>query len=256
VWEQGRAIHLEVKCAAARYIGDVTGADGGMESRSYLAILKRVGAVLVLIGLLDIGVMVYCIVHRISYRSSLNLFAVIAGILLLRGSLRTAATVRWFGVFLLSACIATLFAWPAVQPIDLTLTKIRLNPGGFIADVAFVLLLLALFYWVITELGREPVQLASDRAGIKRRNMRFPVGVGIALVIGLGALLHVFLGGESAEHAKSMAEKLVGPGYRLHVSSMRVSTSGHTQSVSGVVTAWNDKEIREIAVHWEGTPGR
>jgi hypothetical protein len=247
---------VEEKCAAARYIGDVTGADSGMESRSYQAILKRVGAVLVVIGLLDIGVMVYCIVHRISYRSSLNLFAVIAGILLLRGSLRTAATVRWFGVLFLSACITTLFALPAVQPMDLTLTKIRLSPGGFIADVAFVLLILALFYWVIAELGREPVQEASDSAGIKRRDMRFPVGVGISLVIGLGALLHVFLGGESAEHAKSMAEKLVGPGYRLHVSSMRVSRSGHTESVSGVVTAWNDKEIRDIAVHWEGTPGR
>ena len=36
-----------------------------MESRFYLAILKRVGAVLVLVGLLDIGVMVYCIIHRI-----------------------------------------------------------------------------------------------------------------------------------------------------------------------------------------------
>jgi hypothetical protein len=53
-----------------------------------------------------------------------------------------------------------------------------------------------------------------------------------------------------------MAEELVGPGYQLHVSSMRVSRSGHTESVSGVVTAWNDKEIRDIAVHWEGTAGR
>ena len=140
--------------------------------------------------------------------------------------------------------------------MDLTLTQLRLNPWRVGANAAFLVFTLALFYWVITELGRDPVQVASDSAGIKRRDMRFPVGVGIALVICLAVFLHVFLGGESAERAKSMAEKLVGPGYRLHVSSMRVSESGHTESVSGVVTAWNDKEIREIAVHWEGTPGR
>ncbi len=227
-----------------------------MESRSYRSILKRVGAVLALIGVLDIGVTVYCIIHEIPYRSNLNLFALIAGILLLRGSLRTAAIVRWFGVFFLSASIATLFAWPAGQPMDLTLTKIRLDPGGFIADVACLLLIFALLYWVIAELGREAVQVAGDSAGIKRRDMRFPVGVGIALVICLAALLHTFLGGGSAEHVKSMAEKLVGPGYKLHVSSMRVSKSGDTESVSGVVTAWNDQEIREIAVHWEGSDNR
>jgi hypothetical protein len=69
-----------------------------MESRTHQAILRRVGGVLVAIGLVDIAWMIYCIVHGISYRSSLNLFAVIAGVLLLRGSLRTAANVRWFGV--------------------------------------------------------------------------------------------------------------------------------------------------------------
>jgi hypothetical protein len=69
-----------------------------MESRTHQAILRRVGGVLVAVGLVDIAWMIYCIVHGISYRSSLNLFAVIAGVLLLRGSLRTAANVRWFGV--------------------------------------------------------------------------------------------------------------------------------------------------------------
>jgi hypothetical protein len=96
-----------------------------MESQSYREILKRVGVVLVVVGLADIAWMIYCIIHKISYSSSLNLFAVIAGILLMRGSLRTAANIRWFGVFFLSASIAMLMAWPALQPIDLTLTEIR-----------------------------------------------------------------------------------------------------------------------------------
>ena len=99
----------------------------------------------------------------------------IAGILLLRGSLRMAGTVRWFGVIFLSARVAALLAWPAVQPIDVTVAQIRLNPGGFVADEGFLVFALGLFYWVITQLGGDAVLVASDSAGLKRRDMRFPI---------------------------------------------------------------------------------
>jgi len=222
-----------------------------MASQSYREILKRAGVVLVIVGLADIARMIYCIIHKISYSSSLNLFAVIGGILLMRGSLRTAATIRWFGVFFLSAGIAMLFAWPTVQPIDLTLTQIRLNPEGFVGGAVFVVFVLGLFFWVITELGRAPVQAASDAAGVKRRNMRISAATGVALVVGLAVSLHFFLGGDSAERAISMAEKQVGPGYKWYVHSLSYTGTGGSTSVSGVVTAWNETEIREIPVHWE-----
>jgi hypothetical protein len=222
-----------------------------LDNKAHLATLKRVGAVLVVIGLVDIAWMIYCIIHKVSYRSSLNLFAVIAGVLLMRGSLRTAATVRWFGVFLLSAGITMIVAWPAIQPLDLTLTRIRLDSGGFITGVAILVFILGLFYWVVRELGLEPVQVAIDSAGVKRRDMRFPAALGVALVLGIGISLNVFLRGASAERAKSIAETQLGPGYTLHVSSLSVSSGGGTESVSGIVTAWNDREIKDILVHWE-----
>jgi len=81
--------------------------------------------------------------------------------------------------------------------------------------------------------------------------MRVPVALGVVLVAAGVAWLSVFLSGASAARAKSMAEKLVGPGYRLRVGSMSVSESGHTESVSGVVTAWNEREIREIPFQWK-----
>ena len=115
----------------------------------------------------------------------------------------------------------------------------------------FVVFILAFLYWVITELGREPVLVASDAAGVKRRNMRISAGLGVALVIGLGVSLHFLLGGESAARAISMAEKKVGPGYQLHVRSLQISRGGGRESASGLVTAWSNKEIREIPVHWE-----
>jgi hypothetical protein len=222
-----------------------------MDSQSYRAILKRVGVVLVVSGVVDIGWMVYCIIQGFSYRSSFNLFAVIAGILLMRGNLRAAVIIRWFGVFFVAASLTLFFTWPALRPMDPTLTAIRLHPMDSIAGAAFTIFVVALLYWCVRELGRDAVQAATNAAGVKRRSMRNPGLLGVVLVIGLEVALHFFLGGESAQRAISMAEQQVGPGYQFVVSSLRISSGGGSESVSGVVTVWNDKEVREIPVQWE-----
>jgi hypothetical protein len=48
-------------------------------------ILHRVGFALIVFGLLDIGVMIYCIVNSVNYSSSFNVFAVLAGVYVRRG---------------------------------------------------------------------------------------------------------------------------------------------------------------------------
>ena len=48
-------------------------------------ILRRVGLALIVFGLLDIGVMVYCIANGVNYSSSFNVFAVLAGTYVRRG---------------------------------------------------------------------------------------------------------------------------------------------------------------------------
>jgi hypothetical protein len=57
-------------------------------SSDHLPLLKKAGLVLVIVGLMDIGLMIYAIASRVSYSSSLNVFAVVAGAFLLRGNLR------------------------------------------------------------------------------------------------------------------------------------------------------------------------
>jgi hypothetical protein len=222
-----------------------------MEEPTYRSILKRVGIVLVLAGLADIGWMIYCIIHGRSYSSSLNLFAVAAGILLIRGSLRTASLVRWFGVFFLSGCGAALLAWPAVQPIDLTVTEIRLNKGPALVSVAACLLIAAISYWVSAELGQQKIQKAIEAAGVKRVNARWAVAAGIGLVICGTVAWNFLVDGESARRMVSMAAQEVGPGYQLHLKSLRISQHYGAKSVTGVVTAWKDGEIRDVPVHWE-----
>jgi hypothetical protein len=222
-----------------------------VDIQSYKGILRRTGIALLVVGLIDIGAMVYCIVRRISYSSSFNLFAVIAGILLIRGSLRAASGVRWFATFMLSSFVTLLVAWPVIQPIGLTFAQIRFNVGSFLAVLALAPFTLGFLYWLIVELRREPVQAARAGAGLKRRDMRLPTAVGVSLVVVTGIIMHVFLGGESAKRARSMAEKEVGPGYHFYVSSLRVVQSQHVKTVSGTVAAWNDQGVKQIPVHWE-----
>lgn len=217
----------------------------------HILILKRVGAVLLIIGLVDIAVMIYCIANRISYSSSFNIFAVVAGIFLLRGSLRTASIVRWFSVFMLTAFVAMLLVWPFMQPVSLTLTQVRLSPAASFATVAFMAFVLGLLIWLVKELGREPIQVARASAGRKRRDMRIPAAAGAGLVVIMVIFMTLLLGGDSADHAKSIAEQQAGPGYSFHVSSLNIAKNNQGTFVSGVVTAWNDNQIWNIPVHWE-----
>lgn len=221
-----------------------------MEAQHTL-ILKRVGTVLLVVGLVDIAVMIYCITNEISYSSSFNIFSVIAGVFLLRGSLRAASVVRWFAVFMFAALVALLIAWPFIQPLGLTLTQLRLNPGASVAAVALMAFVLSLLFWIARELGREPIQAARTSAGFKQRDMRIPAVFGVVLVVVMGIFLTLLLGGDSAQRAKSMAEQQVGPGYRFHLSSLNIAKNNRGTFVSGVVTAWNDKDIRNVPVHWE-----
>jgi hypothetical protein len=222
-----------------------------MTVQSHTLILKRAGTVLLAVGLIDIAVMAYCITNRIAYSSSLNIFAVVAGIFLMLGNLRAASIVRWFAVFMLAALVALCMAWPFLQPVDLTLTQVRLRPVASVATVALLAFVVALLFWVARELGRAPVQAARVAAGRKLRDMRVPASVGVGLVVVMGIFLAVLLGGESASRARSMAEQQVGAGYRYHVSALNIAKTSQGTFVSGIVTAWSQTEIRDVPVQWE-----
>lgn len=221
-----------------------------MENLAYAPILRRTGLVLVAVGLVDIAAMVFSIVSGISYSSSLNVFAVVAGIFLIRGSLAAADHVRWFSVFFLAGFSALALALPFLQPVDLTLTQIRLSPLGVFAVVLLLGALLYLFFWLQRQLGSPPVQAALLAAGRKLRSMRVAAASGIGIVVVVAAVVPFFLGGESAMKAKSLAQSQLGMGYKYHLSSLSMATNGQGTSISARVTAWNAREVRVVPVEW------
>lgn len=203
------------------------------------------------VGFFDIGVMIYCIANGVSYSSSFNIFAVIAGFLLFRGGLRTATYVRWYSTFILSAAISLLVAFPLMQPPSLTLTQIQLNLGMAFIGVVVMLTMLWFLFWLSNELGRQPILDATIASGLKIRSMRIASGFGVGLVILLAVIGVLTSSGETAEHAKTIAMQQAGPGYNYYVGSMSTSYGSQGSSTSAVVTAWNEKEVKSIPVHWE-----
>lgn len=207
---------------------------------------RKAGLILLIIGIIDIGVMAYFISNKISYSSSLNVFAVVAGILLVKGSVKTARVVRWFSAFLAVAFIGLLLVIPVATPIGLLMTQLKLNTLPVLGSFTFGVVLIAVLVWVHLQLSTQESLSMLAQAGYKTGKPRSAYIAGTVLLVLAFGLSAGLLSGESAQKAKALAEEQLGPEFRYHVSSM--STSGN--SGHAVVLAYNNNEIRSVQVRW------
>jgi uncharacterized protein YjeT (DUF2065 family) len=216
-----------------------------------LPILRRVGTVLIVIGVIDIAAMIYFISNGQSYSSSLNIFALVAGIFIRRGGMRASSLVRWAACATLPAMAFMAIASYAMQPFDLTLTQLRLFPGASFASAALVIGYCALAIWVVRELGREPVLAARAAAGRPLRNMRIPFALGLVGVLVGAGLMMSLLGGKRADRAQAAAAEKLGADYRYHVNSMNIVSNNGATAVSASVVAWNANAVINVPVEWK-----
>ena len=214
-------------------------------------IAKRVGGLLLVIGIIVGVVAIARLPVAGLYPAALGGIAIMAGIFLLFGGPQAAMWVRTLAVFLLAADIMLVIAAPLCQPLDLTITEIRLDPTDFAAKAAATLFVAGITLWVTLRLGHSSVQDAIIRARIKRWDMRIPAQAGGGLVALAILLLWLALHGQSADLATSLALQQLGPDYRYHLSWISRANNGHGTSITGVVTALNDKEIKKVLLHWE-----
>jgi hypothetical protein len=210
-------------------------------------VLRSVGFVLVAIGVADIGLMIYCIATGQGYSSSLNIFAVIAGVYLINGSLVAARVVTWFAAFLLTAIGGTLLMLPFIQPLDLWLTEFRLSPLASVVSWLFLTVVVIALGWAYWRLRSEEVVRARIEAGHKASPPLLAFALGIALVVGLTAMMHFIMSGENSAKAIDLARSKAGPNYKYHVTAMNWSNS----TVRATVTAYNAKEIKSVEVQWD-----
>ena len=211
-------------------------------------IMNRVGKVLIIVGLIDIGFMVYCIVKGRGYSSSLNIFNVIAGVFLWRGSLRAARLVARYSAFGLAAGVgACLFLMPFMRPAGLWAAEFYLQPVATSLSVVMMAVLLALLAWTYRELRAPTVLAALVEAGEDSRPPTRYFVIGAALPLVLAVVFHFTLSGAMGAKAIELAKAKYGVTYQYSPTSIRQG-GDHTEVT---LAAYNAHEIRTVTVEWE-----
>jgi len=209
-------------------------------------ILDRVGLALILFGLLDIGVMIYCIVHSVNYSSSFNLFAVLAGVYVRRGHPWWVKwTTRAAGFYAAAFCtMVPMFA--VLLPMDFVAIELRLHPVGVIAGTTASIAVIALLVWVYRELRQAPVLTIFTAQGYSPRPSWVAPVCGAALALGVGVLFFFLMHGNAEQRAITLATAKTGPGYHYLVT--RLSYAGDRGRAE--VLAYDDRAVRSVEVEW------
>jgi hypothetical protein len=208
--------------------------------------MRNVGWALILVGTLDIGLMIYSISQNISYSSGGNLFAIIGGILLLRGNVKAAKVIRWCSAFYLVTLLLVILIVLFQVPLKLLLVQFNSAPSSFLLPGIFMVVLAAFVSWVYLQLSAKSMLEAHSAQGYK---IGFPRSTIITVVVLAAIILALSwspMYEQGASMAKQLAEDKLGSEYNYHVSQM--SFSGN--SGKAVVWAYDDEEIREIQVEW------
>ena len=207
---------------------------------------RQAGLALLVVGMIDIGFMAYCIINKISYSSSFNIFAVVAGVFLLRRGVKTARIVRWFSAFMIAGFIGVLIIIPLTLPMGLMKAYLSVNTLAALGSVVLGILLIALLIWIQGQLSSLAALKLLGEAGYNTGKPKSAYIAGVALVAILIGLTVTLTRGESGQNAVHLARQELGTEFDYHVSSMTISGS----SGRAIVTAYNEHEIRDIEVKW------
>ncbi|NMW23613.1 MAG: hypothetical protein A2211_15080 [Rhodanobacter sp. RIFOXYA1_FULL_67_6] len=214
---------------------------------NYRLILKRVGWVLIVTGVLDVAYMIYCIARGMSYSSSFNVFAVVAGVFLLKGHLGAVRLITRLTAFMLSASLGMLLVlFPLMQPPGLWFARWRLDPASTLLGTVLMIAVMVLLFWIYWQLRAPSVVQARVKAGQSASPPRAAFLTGALLVAGLAIVMHFILLGGMGAKAVQLAQAKAGPSYEYCITSM--SWGGEHGRAS--VIAYNDHEIKSVEVKW------
>jgi glucan phosphoethanolaminetransferase (alkaline phosphatase superfamily) len=238
-----------------------------MQNNSYRFILKRLGFVLAALGVLGFLGLGWSIGEK-TFELHLELrpgfiCALIAGILLLFGSLRAASVIRWLAIFFACGLVFAGVLAPVYVPLGLLLTELRLKPEAIIEPAAVALPLFLLLLLVIHQLSQEPIVAACRAVGVRMRSPLRPMVWSAGCVIAIVIAISLTLSNEDTKRAKDLALEQLGAnysyyveslGYQVHTEITRYPSGQKTikieKSKTANVVAWNDSEIRPVHVRW------
>ncbi len=198
--------------------------------------------------------MIYCITKQVNYASSFNIFAVVAGIFLLRGNLKAARTISFFTGLFIACFTGFLIVMPFLFPFGLLLAYAKFAPITLIGGIFLVSAIMALLIWTYLQLTSQPVLSAMDESQINHtsfwRKPSLGFWIGGCFTVFAVVLMSLLMFGSSARQAKQKAADQAGPGYKFAVISMHISSSSSRKYVRAVVKAYNDAEMKDVVVEW------
>jgi hypothetical protein len=208
-------------------------------------ILHRVARALIIFGLLDIGLMIYCMIQGVGYSSSFNIFAVISGIYLWRGHPWYVKWVTRAAGFYAAAFCTMLPMAPLLFPADLGVLELRLHPGVVIVGTLATVGVVVFLVWAYRQLRQAPV-LAAYTGGYSPGRFWVAPLCGAMLAFGAGVLFIVLMHGDAEQRAIRLATVKKGPGYHYFVA--RLSYAGDRGTAE--VLAYDDRAIDTMQVEW------
>jgi hypothetical protein len=219
------------------------------EENKVKILLQAPGKVLIFAGLADIGIMIYCIINKVNYSSSFNIFAVIAGILLLRGSLKTANIAAKFLALFIGMAAIILPYYLITMPVDYIVVSFKLHPGNMIFTVLIITALCVFMIWTYKALTTPAIlKILEEQKIITKTFWKQPkagFAAGVVLGAALSALLFFMFSGPMKEMIESKAKEQTGPGYKYHIVNFNSSNANYRATVA----AYNDDEIKEVEIN-------
>lgn len=208
-------------------------------------ILHRVGLALFAFGLLDIGVMIYCLANAVSYSSSFNIFAAISGIYLWRGHPWYVKWVTRAAGFYAAAFCTLVLVVPFIFPMDLGALELRLHPADAIVGAVVTIGVVLFLIWVYRQLRQDSVLGIYSAVGYSPGPFWAAPLCGTTLALGMGVLF-VFLMHGDEQRVIALATAKTGPGYHYFVTNLSF-TDNHG---AAEVLAYDDQSIKTVHVKW------
>ena len=205
-------------------------------------VMRRVGAVLLTAGIIDVLVMVYCIAKKINYSSSFNIFAIIAGIFLLRGSLRAVRAISMISAFMMAAFLGLIFMLPVIFPTGLLTIYYSLHPVYGLMTFLVFALIEGFLFWTY----RSLTPLLAPAAFFKRPSFGFLMGV--CAIIFLSTVYTLARNMPDAKLVIETARKQGSPDSRYFISTYQQGRKDNKKYLRAKVMAYKPGEIKSIDV--------
>ena len=211
---------------------------------------RKVGIALLVIGILDIGYMIYSIFNGFSYMSSFNIFAVVAGIFLIRGNLIAALITRFFVTFFAAIVLGIVILYFYVMPIDLMMIQIKLQSISMLSFALILSCVIAILIWMCIQFSTQESIQAFIHGGYEPtipKLISFSAAAAVTLLLILiGVFLNFIYSSEVITKAVKSAQEQYGNNYQYHVTSFNIEND---HGIATVIV-YNNEAIKTIEVEW------